>query len=80
MELTSSRSARILSEKRRASTLRVKESIQILVSCVTEHEYGERGSAVDREMGGKTERGKRRRKSEMGGKRGSSIANVEGAM
>jgi hypothetical protein len=28
----------------------------ILVGCVTEHEYGERGSAGDREMGGKTER------------------------
>jgi hypothetical protein len=25
----------------------------ILVRCVTEHEYGERGSAGDREMGGK---------------------------
>jgi hypothetical protein len=31
--------------------------ISILVRCVTEHEYGERGSAGDREMGGKTERG-----------------------
>jgi hypothetical protein len=30
---------------------------EILVRCVTEHEYGERGSAGDREMGGKTERG-----------------------